>query len=107
MVGVRSREDALQLAEEVGLDLVEIQRNADPPVCKIMDFCKFRFDQQKTANEVKKKTKQVEIKEIKIRPVADRSNERSGGKKCVGTSTSRWVTHLERRKLKKEAVRNR
>src|SRR3546814_2367618 len=63
MVGVRTREEALQLAEEAGLDLVEIQPNADPPVCKIMDFGKFRFDQQKKANEAKKKTKQVEIKE--------------------------------------------
>src|SRR3546814_1154071 len=71
MVGVRSREEALQLAEEAGLDLVEIQPNADPPVCKIMDFGKFRFDQQKKANEAKKKTKQVEIKEIKFRPVTD------------------------------------
>lgn len=71
MVGVRSREEALALAEEAGLDLVEIQPNADPPVCKIMDFGKFRFDQQKKANEAKKKTKQVEIKEIKFRPVTD------------------------------------
>jgi translation initiation factor IF-3 len=71
MVGVLSREEALQLAEDAGLDLVEIQPNADPPVCKIMDFGKFRFDQQKKANEAKKKTKQVEIKEIKFRPVTD------------------------------------
>src|SRR3546814_5963688 len=71
MVGMRSREEALQLAEEAGLDLVEIQPNADPPVCKIMDFGKIRFDQQKKANEAKKKTKQVEIKEIKFRPVTD------------------------------------
>src|SRR3546814_8470920 len=62
------------LAEEAGLDLVEIQPNADPPVCKIMDFGKFRFDQQKKANEAKKKTKQDEIKEIKFRPVTDESD---------------------------------
>src|SRR3546814_20584340 len=71
MVGVRSREEALQLAEEAGLDLVERQPNADPPVCKIMDFGKLRFDQQKKANEAKKQTKQVEIKEIKLRAVTD------------------------------------
>src|SRR5690606_12182994 len=71
MVGVRSSEEVLPRAEEAGLDLVEIQPNADPPVCKIMDFGKFRFDQQKKANEAKKKTKQVEIKEIKFRPVTD------------------------------------
>src|SRR3546814_20168875 len=67
MVGVRSREEALQLAEEAGLDLVEIQPKADPPVCKIMDFGTFRFDQTKTANEAKKKTKQAGNKENKYR----------------------------------------
>jgi len=71
MVGVLSRDEALRMAEDEGLDLVEIQPNADPPVCKIMDFGKFRFEQQKKANEAKKKTKQVEIKELKFRPVTD------------------------------------
>jgi translation initiation factor IF-3 len=71
MVGVLSRDEALQMAEDAGLDLVEIQPNADPPVCKIMDFGKFKFEQQKKANEAKKKTKQVEIKEMKFRPVTD------------------------------------
>jgi translation initiation factor IF-3 len=71
MVGVLTRDEALALAEEDGLDLVEIQPQADPPVCKIMDFGKFKFEQQKKANEAKKKTKQVEIKEIKFRPVTD------------------------------------
>src|SRR3546814_11169447 len=52
MVGVRSREEALQLAEEAGLDLVEIQPNADPPVCTIMAFGKFRFDQRKKAKGI-------------------------------------------------------
>ncbi|GAA3928712.1 translation initiation factor IF-3 [Luteimonas lutimaris] len=71
MVGVLSRDEALQMAGDAGLDLVEIQPNADPPVCKIMDFGKFRFEQQKKANEAKKKSKQVEIKEMKFRPVTD------------------------------------
>ncbi len=71
MVGVLSRDDALRMAEEEGLDLVEIQPQADPPVCKIMDFGKFKFELQKKANEAKKKTKQVEIKEVKFRPVTD------------------------------------
>jgi translation initiation factor IF-3 len=71
MVGVLSRDEALAMAEEEGLDLVEIQPNADPPVCKIMDFGKFKFEQQKKANEAKKKTKQQEIKELKFRPVTD------------------------------------
>ncbi len=71
MIGVLSRDEALRMAEEAELDLVEIQPNADPPVCKIMDFGKFRFEQQKKANEAKKKQKQVEIKELKFRPVTD------------------------------------
>ncbi len=71
MVGVLSRDAALALAEESGMDLVEIQPNADPPVCKIMDFGKFKFEMQKKAAEAKKKQKQVEIKELKFRPVTD------------------------------------
>ncbi|MGY0505380.1 translation initiation factor IF-3 [Luteimonas sp. e5] len=71
MIGVLSRDEALARAEDEGLDLVEIQPNADPPVCKIMDFGKFRFEQQKRANEAKKKQKQSEIKEVKFRPVTD------------------------------------
>ena len=71
MVGVLSRDAALALAEESGMDLVEIQPQADPPVCRIMDFGKFKFEAQKKANEAKKKQKQVEIKELKFRPVTD------------------------------------
>ena len=70
-VGVLSREEALKLAEEAGLDLVEIQPNAEPPVCRIMDFGKYKFDLQKKANLQKKKTKQQEIKELKFRPTTD------------------------------------
>jgi len=71
MVGILSRDEALKLAEDGGLDLVEIQPNADPPVCRIMDFGKFRFDLQKKASAAKKKQKQVEIKEVKFRPTTD------------------------------------
>ncbi len=71
MIGVLSRDEALSMAEDEGLDLVEIQPQADPPVCKIMDFGKFKFEAQKKASEAKKKTKQVEIKEVKFRPVTD------------------------------------
>lgn len=71
MIGVLSRDEALEQAQEEGLDLVEIQPNADPPVCRIMDYGKYRFDQQKKANAAKKKQKQVEIKEVKFRPVTD------------------------------------
>lgn len=71
MVGVLSRDEALRMASDDGLDLVEIQPNADPPVCRIMDFGKFRFEMQKKASAARKKTKQVEIKEVKFRPTTD------------------------------------
>ena len=71
MVGVLSRDEALDLALESGMDLVEIQPHGDPPVCRVMDFGKYKFDLQKKANAAKKKQKQVEIKEIKFRPVTD------------------------------------
>jgi translation initiation factor IF-3 len=70
-VGILSRDVALTMAQDAGLDLVEIQPNGDPPVCRIMDFGKFKFDAQKKAHAAKKKQKQVEIKELKFRPVTD------------------------------------
>ncbi len=69
--GVVSPREALEMAEEVGLDLVEISPNATPPVCKIMDFGKFKYEQQKKAAEAKKKQKVTEIKEVKFRPNID------------------------------------
>ena len=62
---------ALAMAEEAGLDLVEISPNAVPPVCKILDYGKYKYEQQKKANEARKKQKVVEIKEIKVRPNID------------------------------------
>jgi translation initiation factor IF-3 len=69
--GVVAFPDALQQAEEAGLDLVEIVPTANPPVCKILDYGKFRFLEQKKAAEARKKQKIVEIKEIKLRPGID------------------------------------
>ena len=69
--GVVRPEDAIRMAEEVGLDLVEISPNANPPVCKIMDFGKFKYETQKKANEAKKKQKVIEVKEVKFRPNID------------------------------------
>ena len=71
MVGVLSRDEAIALAEESGMDLVEIQPTADPPVCRIMDYGKFKFAAQTKANAAKKKQKIVEIKELKFRPTTD------------------------------------
>ena len=69
--GVVGSLEALQMAEEAGLDLVEIVPNANPPVCKILDYGKFRFAEQKKAAEARKKQKVVEVKEIKLRPGID------------------------------------
>ncbi|WP_028845828.1 translation initiation factor IF-3 [Thermodesulfatator atlanticus] len=70
-VGIVSREEALRLAEEQGLDLVEIAPQADPPVCRIMDYGQFLYQQAKKAKEAKKKQAVVEVKEIKVRPKTD------------------------------------
>ena len=59
------------MATEVGLDLVEISPNAEPPVCKIMDFGKYKYEQQKKESEARKKQKTIEVKEIKFRPNTD------------------------------------
>ncbi len=67
-VGVVSIEEAIAAAEEAGLDLVEIQPNAEPPVCRVMDFGKFIFEQKKQQQAAKKKQKQVHVKEVKFRP---------------------------------------
>ncbi len=68
MVGVVSIKDALAKAIEVGLDLVEVSPNAEPPVCKILDYGKFKYQEQKRKAEAKKNQKVVEVKEIKLRP---------------------------------------
>src|ERR1700710_3054498 len=69
--GVMPTSSALEAAEEAGLDLVEIVPTADPPVCKILDYGKFRFQEQKKKAEARKRQKVVEIKEIKLRPNVD------------------------------------
>ncbi len=69
--GIMPTSAALEAAEEVGLDLVEIVPTADPPVCKILDYGKFKFQEQKKKNEARKRQKIVEIKEIKLRPGID------------------------------------
>jgi translation initiation factor IF-3 len=71
MVGVTSLREALDRAAEAGLDLVEVAAAAVPPVCKILDFGKFKYEEQKKKNEARKKQKIIEIKEIKLRPTID------------------------------------
>ena len=69
--GVVAFFDALKLAEDAGLDLVEIAPNSEPPVCKILDYGKFRFNEQKKQAEARKKQKVIEVKEVKLRPGID------------------------------------
>jgi len=71
MIGVVSSREAMARAEDTGFDLVEISPNADPPVCKLLDFGKFKYEQQKKKNEARKKQKIIEVKEIKLRPNID------------------------------------
>ncbi len=67
-VGVMTRLAAQDIATEAGLDLVEVSPNAEPPVCRVMDFGKFQFEQNKKSHESKRKTKQTQVKEVKFRP---------------------------------------
>ena len=67
-LGILGTPEAMNLAEEVGLDLVELSPNAEPPVCRLMDFGKFQFQQNKKRQAARKKQQQVQVKEIKFRP---------------------------------------
>ncbi|MGL1833297.1 translation initiation factor IF-3 [Rhodocyclaceae bacterium SMB388] len=73
-LGIVSLNAALGIAEEAGLDLVEIAPMAQPPVCKVMDFGKFKYQEQKKAHEAKSKQKQVQVKEVKLRPGTDEND---------------------------------
>ena len=71
MVGIIGLREALDMAEEAELDLIEISPNADPPVCKIGDLGKFKYEQQKKAHDARRKQKVIEVKEVKMRPGID------------------------------------
>ncbi|KLV03459.1 translation initiation factor IF-3 [Photobacterium aquae] len=70
-IGVVSIEEAMETAHEAGVDLVEISPNAEPPVCRVMDYGKYLFEKSKAAKEQKKKQKQIQVKEVKFRPGTD------------------------------------
>ena len=70
-LGILNTTEAIRKAKEEGLDLIEIAPNENPPVCKIMDMGKYKYDAQKKANKAKKKQKKIELKEIKLRPVTE------------------------------------
>ncbi len=72
MIGVTTVRDGLAAAEAAGLDLVEISPNAEPPVCKVLDYGKYKYQEQKKAQDAKKKQKVIQLKEIKLRPGIDK-----------------------------------
>lgn len=71
MMGVVNTRDAMKTAEDIGLDLVEISPNADPPVCKLLDYGKYKYEQQKKAAEARRNQKIIDVKEIQIRPMIE------------------------------------
>ncbi len=74
MHGVVELSKAIEMADESGLDLVEVSPNADPPVCKILDYGKYKYEQQKKANEARKKQKTVDVKEVKMSPRIEKND---------------------------------
>jgi len=74
MMGVMSVRDGLRAAEDAGLDLVEISPQSDPPVCKIIDYGKYKYEQQKRRNEARRNQKVIDIKELKFRPNIDEND---------------------------------
>ncbi|MEZ7198778.1 MULTISPECIES: translation initiation factor IF-3 [Pseudodesulfovibrio] len=107
-LGVMATRDALDRAREKGLDLVEVAPNADPPVCKIMDYGKFKYQQQKKLQEAKKKQTVIKIKEVKFRPKTDEHDYQTklkqivkfleGGDRCKVTIffRGREIVHKDR-----------
>lgn len=70
-LGILSRNEAIEMAKEAGLDLVEVAATSEPPVCRIMDYGKFKYEQQKKKADAKKRQSVIQIKEIKVRPKTD------------------------------------
>ncbi|WP_415717002.1 translation initiation factor IF-3 [Maridesulfovibrio sp.] len=107
-LGVLPTREALEIAQERGLDLVEVAEKADPPVCKIMDYGKFKYQQQKRKQEAKKKQTVIQIKEVKFRPKTDEHDYQTklkhirrfleGGDRCKVTIffRGREIVHKDR-----------
>jgi translation initiation factor IF-3 len=89
-----SLDGALDLAAEQGLDLVEVSPNAEPPVCRVMDFGKYQFEQNKKANASKRKQKQIQIKEVKFRPGTEEGDYQVKLRNLV-----RFLTHGDKAKI--------
>ena len=84
----------LELAVEEGLDLVEISPNTDPPVCKILDYGKYKYEAQKRKNEAKKKQKTIDVKEIKLRPNIDQHDYQVKLRKIFEITLSKDPKHI-------------
>ncbi|WP_320176148.1 translation initiation factor IF-3 [Maridesulfovibrio sp.] len=107
-LGVLPTREALEIAQDRGLDLVEVAEKADPPVCKIMDYGKFKYQQQKRKQEAKKKQTVIQIKEVKFRPKTDEHDYQTklkhirrfleGGDRCKVTIffRGREIVHKDR-----------
>jgi translation initiation factor IF-3 len=94
MVGVMSSREAYNMAQDVGLDLVEISPNAEPPVCKIMDLGKYLYEEQKKKKEAKKHQKVVHLKEVKLRITTDKHDLEYRLKQC-----REWISHGDKVKF--------
>ncbi len=115
-LGVLSTEQALRRAQELGLDLVEVNPKSSPPVCKILDFGKYKYEEKKKQSEAKRKQTVVEVKELKLRPKTDdhdlnvkiraaRKFLESGNKvKVVVRFRGREITHPERAQMQLDAI---
>jgi len=93
-VGIMSIQEALAAAENAGLDLVEVAPTADPPVCRIMDYGKFLFEQNKKAQSARRKQKQTQIKEVKFRPGTEEGDYQVKLRNLV-----RFLTHGDKAKV--------
>ena len=95
MLGVMSVAQGVAVVEEAGLDLVEVSPNAKPPVCKVLDFGKYKYEQQKKASEARKKQKTVDVKEVKMRPTIeehDYSVKLKNARRFIGAENKVKVT---------------
>ena len=86
--------DALKIAQDADLDLVEVVPNAKPPVCKVMNYGKFKFEQNKKAQQAKKKQKQIQIKEVKLRPSTEENDYQT-----KLTNLRRFITDGDKAKI--------
>ena len=93
-IGVQTKNDALRLAEQAGLDLVLVSPNAKPPVARIMDYGKYRFEQQKKEREARKNQKVINIKEVRLSPTID-ENDFNTKLKATIRFKGRAITHKE------------